>query len=31
MEHNPENIKATYELGVKDAENAINALIEWLK
>jgi predicted patatin/cPLA2 family phospholipase len=31
MEHDPENIKATYDLGVKDAENAIGALIEWLK
>lgn len=30
MEHDPENIRATYELGVKDAENAINDLLIWL-
>ncbi len=31
MEHNPEKIKATYDLGVKDAEKSLSALIEFLK
>lgn len=31
MEHNPETIKATYDLGVKSAEKSLSALIEFLK
>lgn len=30
MEHNPDNIRATYELGVKDTKSVINELLKWL-
>ena len=30
MEHDPEKIKATYDLGVKDAEKALESLKAWL-
>lgn len=30
MEHNPDNIRLTYELGVKDAKSVINELLKWL-